>query len=111
MGLRGQLFCCGLVLLLSSTLTQGQAIDPFYAANYSYIDLGTAPALYGSAAALTFTPGDLNSLLIGANANTASAVIMQLGMTRGIDNHVNGFTGSSSQYSTATGTSSGIDGG
>lgn len=73
-------------------------IDPFFASDYSYTDLGSVsglPALYGG---LTVKAGDTNTLLIGGNANTASGRLYEVGVTRGAGNHITGFTGSVTPY-------------
>ncbi len=89
-----------------------QTIDPYYSERYSFIDLGSAlnvPTSYGG---LAFKAGDSNTLLLGGSANNFSAAIYSLGLVRGADNHVSGFSGGSATLvAAANGSTGGIDGG
>jgi hypothetical protein len=59
----------------------------------------------GALGGITFL--DSSTLLIGGNANVSGGVIDQIGVTRGSGNHITGFSGSATQFSTAPN----IDGG
>lgn len=97
----------GLPILGVPFVALGQTIDPFYSGNYSYVSLGSptgVPANYGG---LTLKAGDPNTLLIGGAANNATGGIYSIGVTRDIDGHINGFSGSA----TLEASSPQIDGG
>lgn len=84
----------GLLLALHLPV-QALTIDPAFAGSYTATSLGSAPGgvplRYGG---LTVKAGDPNTLLIGGNANTASGLIYEIGVTRDAGNHITGFTGS-----------------
>jgi len=83
-----------------------------YSADYTLLDLGAVPGLSTPYGGLTLLSGDLNTLLIGGSANTTSGTIDSISVVRGAGNHITGFSGTATQYSTAPGiTSGGIDGG
>lgn len=82
------------MLLALAAPAQALVIDAAFSANYTATSLGSVaglPPLYGG---LTVKAGDPNTLLIGGNANTASGLIYEVGVTRGAGNHITGFTGS-----------------
>jgi hypothetical protein len=86
-------------------------VDPFYAASYSLVNLGTPPGVPGSLGGLTLQSN--NNLFIGGAANGGSGAVYSIGVTRAAgDNSINGFVGSGALVSTAAGLGSGgIDGG
>lgn len=86
---------------------RSQTIDPFYSANYSFIDLGGPAGVPGPLGGLTLKAGDPNTLLIGGDANNANGAIYEIGVTRDADNHIVGFSGTATQFATAPN----IDGG
>jgi hypothetical protein len=86
---------------------RSQTIDPFYAPNYSYLDLGGPAGVPGPLGGLTLKAGDPNTLLIGGSANGAAGAIYEIGVTRDADNHIVGFSGTATQVATAPN----IDGG
>lgn len=86
---------------LAAGFGYSQTIDPFYASDYNFFDLGSAagvPANYGG---LTLKWDDPNTLLIGGAANGGAGAIYSIGVTRDIDGHINGFSGSATQFATA----------
>ncbi|MEW6304844.1 MAG: PEP-CTERM sorting domain-containing protein [Verrucomicrobiota bacterium] len=100
------------LLLACLTSLRAQTIDPYYANNYSFTDLGTVPGVPTSYGGVTFKEGDPNTLLIGGSANNTSAQIFSIGVVRGAGNHITGFSGSASFFANAAGMSfGGIDGG
>jgi PEP-CTERM motif len=68
-------------------------LDPVFAGSYSATSLGSITGLPANYGGLTLKAGDPNKLLIGGNANTASGLIYEVGVTRGAGNHITGFTG------------------
>lgn len=82
-------------------LSAAQTIDPYYASNYSYVDLGSVagvPANYGG---LTLLAGDPNKLLIGGAANGAGGALYVVDVVRDLDGHITGFSGTASLYANA----------
>jgi hypothetical protein len=76
-------------------------IAPAYSAAYSFVDLGSVPGLPTNYGGLTFSTGDPNTILIGGAANTPGGQLFSIGVTRDANNHVNGFTGSSTYFADA----------
>lgn len=101
----------GWSLLLVATLAAGpvaaQNIVPPFDSDYTLTNLGSITGLPGPYGGLTFLAGDPNTLLIGGNANQASGAIYRVGVTRDMDGHITGFSGSAVQFATAPN----IDGG
>lgn len=93
------------VFAFSASLLAGlgfcQTIDPFYAGDYNFIDLGSAQGVPASYGGLTLKWDDPNTLLIGGAANGGSGAIYSIGVTRDIDGHIVGFSGSASLFATA----------
>jgi hypothetical protein len=84
--------------LAAATTGQAQIIDPFYAGNYTAVDLGSAPGvppLYGG---MTFGLNDPSTLIIGGNANDAPGALYSLGVVRDGSNHITGFSGSATNF-------------
>ena len=79
---------------------QAQTIDPFYAGSYTLTDLGTPAGVPPLLGGLTFLAGDLNTLLIGGEANGAGGAIYRLALTRDMNGHITGF-GPATLFSTA----------
>ncbi len=84
----------GLGCLLALVGSAGaQSIDPAFATNYTFADLGSipgVPTLYGG---ITTVNGDPSTLLIGGNANTIDGAIYSVGLVRDANNHITGFSG------------------
>ena len=88
-----------------------QLIAAPYNSVYSFVDLGAAPGVPAPYGGITFKVGDLNKVLLGGSANNSGGVIDMLTVTRGLNQHVTGFSGTATQVSTAPGhTFGGIDG-
>ncbi len=76
----------------------GASIELAFASDYSITDLGPitgVPTPYGG---LTFQSDDLNTLIIGGAANTASGQLYSVGVTRDSSGTVTGFSGSASLF-------------
>lgn len=84
-----------------TALSLAQVIDPFYAANYSYTDLGSVPGVPANYGGLTLKAGDPNKLLIGGAANGASGQIFEVDVIRDGLGHITGFSGTASVYAEA----------
>jgi hypothetical protein len=95
------------VALISSPVSAQVVIAPPFAGNYSFTDLGAATGVVTPYGGLTLKAGDPNTLLLGGAANGSTGAIYQIGLTRGAGNHITGFTGAATLYSTAPN----IDGG
>lgn len=101
-----------LLVTLSAALAAAQTIEPPFDDDYSYVSLGQVPGLPTPAGGTTFAPADSDTILIGGAANTLSGEIHSIGVTRGVDGHIDGFAGTSTFYADAPGPSGGgIDGG
>lgn len=95
------------VVGLAAPVTLAQTIDPFYAANYSVVDLGSVPGVPASYGGVTFPSGAPTALLIGGAANGGSGAIYRIDLVRDGSNNITGFSGTATQISTAPN----IDGG
>jgi len=73
---------------------QSQTIDPYYAGSYSLLNLGSITALPTPYGGLVFKYDDPNTIIIGGAANTSSGKLYSVGVTRGTENHITGFSGS-----------------
>jgi cysteine-rich repeat protein len=107
-------FTIALVVAVSAALATragAQTIEPPFDTAYTYDDLGTPPMLPAPAGGLTFSPGDPNVLLIGGAADSFSADIFSIGVTRDAGGHIIGFSGNATFYADAYGFSGGLDGG
>lgn len=88
-------------ILLSATalltgvhgVSHALVLAPTFAPNYSIASLGSIPGLPDNYGGLTLKAGDPNTLLIGGAANDAGGLIYEVGVTRGVGNHITGFTG------------------
>ena len=94
------------IMLIASlgSLALGQTIDPFFAGSYSFVDLGSAPSVPANYGGITIQPGNTSSILLGGAANGGAGAIYDVGVTRTEVNglmRITGFTGSTSQVSTA----------
>ncbi len=89
------------------------ALGPDFADDYSFINLGTPPNLVTGGpfptnlGGVNLNPNNSNALLLGGAANQAAGAIYSVGVTRDAGNHITGFSGSPTLYSTAPN----IDGG
>lgn len=83
------------------TSSSAQTIDPFYSPNYSYVDLGSVPSLPSNYGGLTFKHDDPNKLIIGGEANQATGDLYTIDVTRDINGHVTGFSGTAQFYAEA----------
>src|SRR5689334_4063026 len=100
------------LVIAAAASAQAQVVQAPFDADYSFVDLGSAPGVQANAGGLVFLPGDPDTLLIGGAANSALGKVYSIGVTRDVDGHVNGFDGTAVVYATAPGIGSGgIDGG
>lgn len=93
--------------LAASGPASAQTIAPAYTANYSLIALNSVPGVPANYGGLTLQAGNPNTLLIGGSANGGGGGIYSIGVTRGVGNHITGFSGTASLFATAPN----IDGG
>jgi hypothetical protein len=78
-----------------------EAMQPPFDADYSLADLGTPPGVPASLGGLTLKNGDPTKLLIGGSANGPSGAIYEIGVTRDVNGHINGFSGTATLFATA----------
>lgn len=76
-----------------------EAFGPAFAGSYSCNNLGTPTGVDANLGGVTFL--NSNTLLIGGFANQNRGYIAQIGLTRDAGNHIIGFSGPSSVFSTA----------
>jgi PEP-CTERM motif len=85
-----------LALVAAAPSVRAVTIDPFYAASYSFTDLGSVPGLPTRYGGLTFLDSD--TILIGGAANGNTGRIHTVDVVRGAGNHITGFTGSAATF-------------
>lgn len=78
-----------------------QIVGPPYDSTYTLNNLGAVPGLPESYGGLTLKLGDPNTLLIGGSANGASGAIYAVQLVRDGNQHIVGFSGPATLYSTA----------
>lgn len=101
-----------LTCALATASASAQIIQPPFDTDYSFVDLQSVPGVPSNYGGITFLPSDPNTILIGGAANGLNGAIYSIGVTRDVDDHVTGFTGTAALVSTAPGIGSGgIDGG
>ncbi len=101
-----------LLFHVPAQVANGQQVAPYFNSRYNLRDIGAVPGLPGRYGGLTFKSGDANTLLIGGDGNSAEAAIYEIGLLRGMDGHITGFTGTSRYFAAAPGGDrGGIDGG
>lgn len=88
------------IALLSQTAQAVPTVSAAYSADYSLTDLGPVPSLPLPYGGLTFKAGDPNTILIGGTANTAVGQLYSIGVVRGADNHITGFSGTATPFGT-----------
>ena len=91
----------GLVIFAAVRPSAAATLELEFAGDYVITDLGSVPGvppLYGG---LTLLSGDLDTLLIGGFANTASGVLHSIGLIRGAGDHITGFSGVSAYFADA----------
>jgi hypothetical protein len=75
------------------------AIAPPYNSDYSIATIGPPPGVPTNLGGLTVLAGTTNKLLIGGHANAGDSALYEIGVTRDVNGHINGFSGSATQYS------------
>jgi hypothetical protein len=73
-------------------------ISPEFAPFYTVSSLGSVPGLPSFYGGVTFAPGSPDTLYIGGNANTIDGRLHTIGVVRGVDGHITGFSGSATQF-------------
>ena len=79
-------------------LSAAQVIDAYYAADYTYTDLGSIPDVPSQYGGLCTLLGDSNVLLIGGSANTAAGAIHSVRLVRDANRHIIGFDGGATVF-------------
>jgi hypothetical protein len=90
-----------------TSAARAQTVDPYYAGQYTYVDLGTVPGLPSPAGGVTFKHDDPDTMLIGGAANSANGAIYAVPLLRGCEGQILGFDGVAVLYAEAPN----IDGG
>lgn len=94
--------------IASSGTARAISIAPPFDGAYTFTDLGSVAGLPPDYGGLTFKSGDPNTILIGGNANIASGALYSIGVTRGVDNHITGFSGVATFFADAAFNDGGI---
>lgn len=89
------------VLAAIGSFSHAQTIDPYYAGDYSYVDLGSVSGVPTNYGGLTLLAGNPNKLLIGGAANGASGALYSIDVVRDMDGHITGFSGNATLYANA----------
>lgn len=82
--------------LAVAPIAKAQMLGPEFASDYNVTSLGSVPSLPSNYGGLTFLNN--STLLIGGAANTASGRIYTIGVLRGTDNHITGFSGTAQLF-------------
>ncbi|WP_300456475.1 PEP-CTERM sorting domain-containing protein [Accumulibacter sp.] len=98
--LRASCLALGLSSIGLTSAVQAQTVSAPFAADYTLVDLAAVPSLPLPYGGLSFKAGDPNTILIGGTANAASGLLYQIGVVRGVDNHITGFSGSATAFGT-----------
>lgn len=96
--------CClalGLFGVIMPAAQAQPAVAADYAANYSLLDLGTPAGVSGTFGGLSLLPWDLNTLLIGGNANNPNGTVFAIGVERDAEHHIIGFSGAARVFASA----------
>jgi PKD repeat protein len=75
-------------------LAGGAFVEYPFCGTHAIADLGSVPAAPIRYTGLTLKHDDPDTLLLAANANNPTAAIYSVGVTRGADGHITGFSGS-----------------
>lgn len=82
-------------------VASAQTIDPFFASDYSYTDIGTIDGVPSNFGGLTLLAGNPNKLLIGGAANTINGGLYTVDVVRDGNGHITGFSGVASLFGSA----------
>ncbi|QNN23834.1 hypothetical protein HED60_16675 [Planctomycetales bacterium ZRK34] len=92
-------------LVIACPQAQAQVFGTDFDMDYAYLSLGTPSGVTGPLGGINFLDND--TLLIGGSANNSNGSIYTIDVVRDAANHITGFNGSASLFSTAPN----IDGG
>jgi len=96
------LTAAGIILLCGATTLQAQTLTTdFVNAGYTLLDLGSVPGLPAPNGGLTIKPAEPNTLYICGAANGAGGVVHTIGITRNVQGHITGYSGTSTLFATA----------
>lgn len=102
-----RLVLAAIAIALSPITLRAQTFGANFAADYSFVDLGTPAGVPTRLGGVTFKPNDLNTLWIGGAANAPIAAIYEIAVTRNAQGHITAFSGTSTLHAPAPN----IDGG
>lgn len=89
------------VLAFSAAPASAQVMGGPWAADYSILNLGSAPGVPGFYGGVVFERGDATRLLIGGNANTSIGAVHSIRVQRDALGHVVGFVGNATKLANA----------
>lgn len=87
------------LFLAAGTPAIGQTIQAPYSGTYTLTDLGAVPGLPTPYGGLDFLPGNPNVIVIGGSANNSGGKFYTIGVTRDVQNHVTGLSGTATLLS------------
>jgi hypothetical protein len=87
----------------------GQVIQPPFDDDYSFTDLGTPPGVPPNLGGLTLKAGTMDRLLIGGSANNSGGGVYEIGVTRDVNGHINGFSGTATLHASSPFIDGGLD--
>ena len=80
---------------------RAQTFGANFAADYSFVDLGTPAGVPTRLGGVTFKPNDLNALWIGGAANSPVGAIYEIAVQRDGQGHIIAFSGTSTLHANA----------
>src|SRR6185436_11670905 len=87
-----------IAIALAPAALRAQTFGPNFAADYSFVDLGTPSGVPARLGGVTFKPNDPNTLWIGGAANSPIGAIYEIGVTRNAQGHITGFNGTATLH-------------
>lgn len=90
-----------LSITLLAAAARAQTFGAAFAADYSFIDLGTPSGIPGPLGGVVFKPGDTNTLWIGGSANNSGGSIYEIAVQRDSLGRINGFSGTATLHAAA----------
>jgi len=87
--------------LLGTSPASGQEVAPPFDESYTWDDLGQPPEVPAPLGGLTLKAGTTDRLLIGGAANTENGALYEIGLLRGDDGHIVGFSGPGTRFADA----------
>jgi hypothetical protein len=101
-------FACTVSVAFVVTTASAQTVAPTFAPSYSFVDLGSITGVPTNYGGLTLKFDDPNTLLIGGAANGPLGKLYSIGVTRDVNKHITGFTGTAAVFADAANNDGGV---